>query len=507
METTFDNITPHLAKIKLFKDSSERQIWLVYREYPNANDQNYIRHMCQEWASLDRDAVIEYSAKEKKKSGEFNYHVYRAMLYLQGEEIAIKDLVHEKAFTDFDTEGGFDPRSSLILNDEEKPWISHILWHLDLTPENFVEIQHLPDWFIAVLAAQLGDKAFITLMSLAASEVRDRIYSALPQEDAERVQKYQPAVKDITPVELQAAETVFREACLALSVSYDVNEYSPNIIRRALPNQILIDTVNVRQGDYSRYIIGYPVLRSLEALPRLSIFGKLIYIAYVIRSKGHWGLIPFLRDETNPFFLAGLEYLREIGSSDGGLEYPTKSESPDFAKSIGKMKKDLLIDLERKISKAGEMILLMKGTSQYLSFADILALLWSFDDDMINPFPEESETSANIVRNSLEEYTYRELVCKLIYMGNKACAKCLVSIEMEVEEEPCRILFRMLATHLSIGDKSEEEYYYQLIRKGHLAETAKKIEMIREGFVMISRGYSPHIISMAMQVYLDGGQR
>ncbi len=109
METTSDSITPHLAKLKLFKDNGERQVWLVYREYPNANDQNYMLHMCQEWASLDRDAAIGYAAKEKRKTGEFNYHFYRAILFLQNEEIAIKDLVHEKAFTDFDIEGGFDP--------------------------------------------------------------------------------------------------------------------------------------------------------------------------------------------------------------------------------------------------------------------------------------------------------------------------------------------------------------------------------------------------------------
>ena len=489
--------THHLAKLKLSKNGGELTVWLVYREYTGENEQHETKHMCEEWAALERDAALNYAAKEKKKYSDCNYHVYRAVLYLQDEEIALKDLVHEQAFVADEMAASDDQSGSLILTDEEKPWASNILWHLDLMPESFADIQDLPDSFIAALARHIPENAFMILLSQTDQALRARIGNALPEESAEHLRNYLPENKDIDPAKLKEAKAAFREACLALSVSYETNEYSPStydMFHRSLTAHTPVDTVNVWCGASSIYTIGYPVVRSLEAMPRLSIFGKLIYLSYAMRMKGHWGLAPFLRDETNPFFMAGLEYLAE-------------NKLSGFARHIGKMKKGLLADLDRKMKTAGNMILQMKCLSSALSYADTLALLWSFDDDAIAPFPEERETNINIIRNSMEEYTLREVVCKLIYMGDKVGLQGLVSIEMEAETEPCRILFRLLVTHLTISDEKQEAYYQELLRKGHLAETSKKIEMIREGFVMIGRGYSPHMMALALQVYLDGGQR
>lgn len=497
METNPSSVTSHLAKLKLSKNGGELPVWLVYCEYSVVSDQREKKHMCQEWASLDRDAAITSAAKEKKKCPDCNYHVYRAVLYLQDEEISLKDLVHEQAFLADNMAASDAQGGSLIMTDEEKPWVSNILWHLDLMPERFADIQDLPDSFIAALARQIPENAFMILLSQLDQVLRDRICKALPEESAEHLRNYLPENKDIDPTELHSAEKAFREACLALSVSYATEEYSMityDIFHRSLTAQTPVDTVNVWRSDSSIYTIGYPVIRSLEAMSRLSIFGKLIYISHAMRMKGHWGLAPFLRDETNPFFMAGLEYLAE-------------NKSSGFARRIGKMKKELLADLDRKMKTAGNMILQMKYLSSVLSYADTLALLWSFDDDTLQPFPEENETNVNIVRNSLEEYTLREVVCKLIYMGDKVGLQGPVSIEMEAETEPCRILFRLLITHLAIADEKTEAYYQPLIRKEHLAETAKKIEMIREGFVMIKRSYSPHMMVLALQAYLDGGQR
>jgi hypothetical protein len=497
METNPSSVTSHLAKLKLSKNGGELPVWLVYCEYFEVNDQRETKHMCQEWASLVRNAAIACAAKEKKKCCDCNYHVYRAVLYLQDEEIALKDLVHEQAFLADDVAASDGQGGSLIMTDEEKPWVSNILWHLDLMPERFADIQDLPDSFIAALARHIPENGFMLLLSQTGQALRDRICDALPEESAEHLRKYLPENKDIDPTELNSAEVAFREACLALSVSYETNEYSPStydMFHRSLTAHTPVDTVNVWCGASSIYTIGYPVVRSLEAMPRLSIFGKLIYLSYAMRRRGHWGLAPFLRDETNPFFMAGLEHLAE-------------NKSSGFARRIGKMKKELLADLDRKMKTAGNMILQMKCLSSALSYADTLALLWSFDDDAIAPFPEESETNINIIRNSMEEYTLREVVCKLIYMGDKVGLQGLISIEMEAETEPCRILFRLLVTHLTISDEKQEAYYQELLRKGHLAETAKKIEMIREGFIMIKHSYSPHMMALALQVYLDGGQR